>query len=541
VRERLKIGQLLVQAGLIDEEQLEEALAAQKTSGKMLCQTLIDLNYVREGQVLPILAKQYGCSFAEVGRLTLQPDIFKVIPRELIRKLHVLPIRVKDGVLTVAMSNPLDLEILDLLKGRTSMRIEPVVAMEESIDRAIAVADPGSKVAVKDVPKVAPTAIADQHIVEAIERGVNAVHFEPKEDGLLVRFSAGELLEDAVKYPQDLQDTIINRVKILSGVDTTDSRLPLAGSAKALLAGYEVDLLTETCPVIYGERALVRIRRGQQDIMLLKDLGLTEDGAKNIEAVLSKPTGLILVAGPKGCGKTTTICAILEGVGLQKRNSFAIEDPVEFELDHVNQVELNHRAGLNFSMALEACLKQDPDVLGFGMIPAYTVLETAFVAATNNCLITLPVPAGDPAGALGHIMDLGIRSFALGSALACIVSQRLVKRLCNDCKQPYTPTPDLLTEFRLRPDLKNVAFFKAMGCERCKDTGFTGHEGVLAILVASPELKGAVMEGQKDASLREIIGNTATGSLDYEVVRKLASGVTTVEEARRVFHTAGVS
>jgi len=541
VRQRQKIGELLVQAGLIDEEQLDEALAAQKTSGKPLCQTLIDLHYVREGQVLPILAKQYGCSFAEVGRLTIQPDAYKTVPRDLVRKLHVLPIRAKDGVLTVAMANPLDLETLDLLKARTHMRVEPVVAMEESIDQAIKGIDPGSGVAVGAPAGVAPTSIADQHIVEAIERGVNAIHFEPREDGLLVRFSSGEILDDVAKHPAELQDTIINRVKILSGVDTTDSRLPLAGSARAVLGSYEVDLLTETCPVIYGERALVRIRRGQQGIMSMDDLGFTEDGLKSLKGILSRPTGLILVTGPKGSGKTTTLCAILENVGKEKKNSFSIEDPVEFELNHVNQMELNHRAGLDFSLALDASLKQDPEILGFGMIPPYNVLETAFVAATNNCLIALPVPAGDPAGALGHIMDLGIRSFTLGSSLACILSQRLVKKLCDQCKQPFTPDPELLMEFRLRPDLKNVAFFKAIGCESCKDTGFVGHEGVVAVLVASPELKGAVMEGQKDASLREIIANTATGSLDYEVVRKLASGVTTVEEARRVFHSAGVS
>ena len=553
---RKRLGDILQDQGLLSDQELAAALEEQKRTGDRLGDTLVRLNLVTASQAADALSEHLKIDRVDLNRRYLSPEIVDIIPGSIIVSKHVLPIEIQDGVLIVAMADPLDINVMDDLQRLTGKIIKPVVATEgeiaDAFQRTRNIAQSAKELISRyeddektqetdeveylgDAPGVK---LANLILEQAITQKASDVHLEPHEHGMRVRYRIDGLLRDIMEIPKHLRGDVNSRIKIMGGLDITERRKPQDGRIQMTLAGQEVGMKVTSLPTVYGEKIVARLLHKSSNLLELEDFGFSPKNLQKMEQVLLLNQGLILVTGPTGSGKSTTLYAFLNRLNSPEKNIVTVEDPVEYRLDGVNQVQVNPKVGLTFATGLRTVLRQDPDVIMVGEIRDEETGEIAVRSALTGHLVLSTLHTNSAVATITRLVNMGLESFILSSTIIGIVAQRLVRTICRDCKEPSRLTDPLLIRYIRSLNLEPpTTVYRGKGCPICNNTGYRGRTAIAEVLVFNKELRRAVEADVGEAELLEIALRGGMTTLQHDAVNKLIAGVTTSEEIIRTVYT----
>ncbi len=547
-----RLGRMLVRAGVISDEQLSEAVS--RAAGRSLPVVLDELGYATENRVAQAVAEQMGLVFVDIGSYDLDPHAATLVTTEMMRKYLVLPIKVEDEELVVAMADPANIFAMDDLHIVTRKDIRPVVAAESdllaAIDRFSAnqtnvnemLDDFEDSIAgievVEDAGEGDESGVAkllNQIITDAIRQGAGDVYIESLETEMRVRFRVDGVCQQVLTMPKKIQRQLISRLKIQSGMDIAERRIPQDGRFGVVLDGKGVDFRVATLPLVYGELAVLRLLRKDSIMMSLKDLGFLQYNMDRLLEALRLPYGAILVTGPTGSGKSTTLYAAINETNDPKSNLITVEDPVEYRLAGLSQVHVNEKAGLTFAAALRSILRQDPDKVMIGEIRDRETGTIAIEAALTGHLVLSTLHTNDAPSAITRLTEMGIEPFLTASAVTLVLAQRLARRLCPECKEPFTPEESALQRigFPYTPG-EPLKLYRAVGCKKCNGIGYKGRMGIHEVMTMSEKLERLTVEhASADALMRTSIEEGML-TLRDDGFSKVKLGQTSIEEILRV-------
>lgn len=556
-----RLGELLVEAGLLTQEKLAEALNAQKTTGKRLGQTLIEMNAISEEEMAFSLAMQLRIPYVDLKNLEIPGKVLEAIPEEISRKFLCTPIALKNNVLDVAMADPLDLNMMKDLQFITGYSIQPAISTSSQILELLqkhfhpdkSIGDIAEDFAGEDIMEFLPereirdeeeerpeeakdspfVKMVDLIIKNAIKKRASDVHIEAQESQVRVRNRIDGVLQDSIKLPKWTQPIIISRIKVLGGMDIAEKRLPQDGRIKVRTKTGSVDLRVSTLPTYYGEKAVIRILNKQESFLTLKQLGFSTKSLATMHNSVLQPQGMVLITGPTGSGKTSTLYACMQAIKSDEVNIVTVEDPVEFELAGINQVQINEKVGLTFPYVLRSILRQDPNVIMIGEIRDVDTAEIALQASLTGHLVLSTLHTNDAPSAITRLLDIGLAPYMIASSVVCIVAQRLVRVVCQECKEEYVPNPEQLS--RLGLDSKNLPFkfYRGAGCSKCGNTGFKGRTVIDEVMVMSRKLRELTQNGASADQLREAAMALGMTTLGISGMTKIEMGITTIDEVLR--------
>ena len=560
VNKKKRLGDILIDAGIIDKTQLDIALAAQKEKGLKLGETLIELEFTSEVEIATALHRQLNIDFIILSDRLIDSDITRLVGEEILRKHSVMPFEFKKGypnVIRVAMSNPLDFVAIDDIAIVTNLQVEPAVATSQDIAAAIdkyygnvealkvaqrytqerdslIKAEQISQEAFSEELENAPIVVLVRSIIEqGIRRRASDIHIEPLPEDIRVRYRVDGVLDKGRRYNLELMSAIIARVKILSGLDISEKRRPQDGRISMTVARIDYDIRTSILPTVYGEKIVMRIASKSGFTRDKRELGFTEDELVKFERMISQPHGIILITGPTGSGKSTTLYAILTSLNKDGINLITIEDPVEAHIPGVNQVQVNEKVNLNFASALRSILRQDPDVIIIGEIRDQETAEIAVKASITGHLVASTIHTNSAAGTVTRMTDMGVEPYLLSESLAGIIAQRLVRRLCPDCKR-YKEATDTEKHILGFPATKPIKVYQPVGCIKCNDTGYIGRIGVYETLETSVRIKEAIRKKWPTDAIAEIAESEGMQPLRTRAVELVMQCITSVEELVRI-------
>jgi len=557
-----KIGEILKNKGLLTEDQLTQLEFESVNSGVPLEQILKERKIVSEEDLTKAKAEAFNIPFVTVADKGISVEILGLIPEPVARRYQLIPFDREDNVLKVAMVDPLDLTAIKFVERKSGLKVQPFFATPSDISLAIsqqyaqAITSEISK-AVKEVKTVTPQNIAQlsalpgtireepiaKIVSTLLEYGIKArasdIHIEPQENKTRVRYRIDGILHEKIVLPKKVHDSVVSRIKILAGMKIDEKRVPQDGRFNFKMGDSEVDLRVSTLPSVYGEKVVMRLLKKSGGVPTLPELGLSGTSLRNLENSIARPHGIILVCGPTGSGKTTTLYSILSKISTPKVNVITIEDPVEYQIPGVNQVQVNPAAGLTFASGLRSFLRQDPDIIMVGEIRDKETAELAVQAALTGHLVFSTVHTNTAAGAIPRLLDLGAPAFLLASSLNCVVGQRVVRRVCLKCKEEYTPPPSVLKDIKevlgkLFPKNKKIVLARGKGCPECNNTGYLGRIGIFEVLPVTEKIARLILEEppagkiEKEAIAQGMITMKQDGYL------KALEGITTIEEVLRV-------
>ncbi len=536
------LGQMLIDAGYLTEEQLDIALKEQKRTGEKLGEILIRMGFVTREDILKVLSRQWGVPYIDLKRTFVDPNAIKLVPEETARENKLIPIEVKDNKLIVAMANPNDIYAIDLIESLTGYKVDPRLADEESIFKAIelyyGVAKSPDQVIEESIRKALaeesaegtpPIAeLVDMIVVKAAMERATDIHIEPDERVVRVRYRVDGILRSYYTLPKKIYSAVVTRVKIISGLDISEQRLPQDGAFTMPFGLKEISVRVSTYPTLYGESIVMRLLN-KASLLSLDQLGFTEEHLRILKRLINKPYGMIVVTGPTGSGKTTTLYSILSVLNALEKNIMTVEDPSEYRLPLIKQSQVNEKAGFTFAKALRAILRHDPDVILIGEMRDTETAEMGFRAAMTGHLVFSTVHANTAAAAIPRLIDMGIEPFIVASSLLAVIAQRLVRRICPKCKEEYKPDPEILRMLGL--DENAGPFYRGKGCEHCKNTGYKGRIGIFEIIEITPEISRLIAE---KASAYDIEKAANLKTMKDDGIEKALKGITTLEEVLRV-------
>jgi len=558
------IGEIFVEEGYVTREELLAILGNREDTLEPLGNLLVRLGKISEKQKLKCVGLQMGVPFVDLARIEIEPTASRIIPHAVAVRLLAIPIEKTEVATSVAMVNPLDLSAIDELSALTGLEVDPLLATEEDVRDAIfrcfgayddlgelvgeavrgvdseglRLAGPDEEeeqvnvVELREVVEGAPVVkLANALMMRAIQMRASDIHIEPHQRKVRVRFRIDGLLQEVMVVPKDLQHPLISRIKIIATLDIAERRIPQDGRCTLITGQGQYDFRVSTFPSVFGENVVIRILDKSSATMDLNKLGLTDDMMGRLQARLVEPQGLIIVNGPTGSGKTTTLYASLHFINKIFRNIITIEDPVEYQLDGIVQGNVNARAGVTFATGLRSILRQDPDVILIGEIRDGETASIAVESALTGHLVLSSLHANDSAGAITRLVDMGIEPFLLSSSLTCSVAQRLVRTVCPKCQEVYEPAPEALELLGLSPD---HVYKKGKGCDNCAKTGYRGRLGVYEILEVNSEIRRMIVAGKHSDEIRHAAEDAGMMSLRHEARAKVLAGLTTVEEVLRV-------
>jgi type IV pilus assembly protein PilB len=558
-----KLGEVLVSEGKISPEQLEEALAIQREDGRrQLREILISMGYASEVDLARALAKRLRLEFVEITERDVERGAAALVDRRVLRKHGAVPLRVEDGKLVVAMSDPTNFYALEDLSMLSGHPIRPVVALEDEIrrvfDRAFAIGaevtefledaaedsssleDAGEvELGVDAGPEEAPIVkLVGAILQRAVGEGASDIHIEPRAKELTVRFRVDGVLREVMSVPQKLQGGVIARLKILGNLDIAERRLPQDGRFSVRSGGQKVDLRVASLPTVFGEKVVLRLLDTSSVEANLKKLGFAGRDLERFEEVYRRPYGAILVTGPTGSGKSTTLYATLAELNFPDKNIITVEDPVEYRMRGINQIQVNPKAGLTFASGLRSILRADPDVVMIGEIRDYETAKISVEAALTGHLVLATLHTNDAPAAVARLTDMGVEPFLTASAVDCVIAQRLARRLCERCKEPVKIERELLEALDfpfglLREGEEPLSFHKPVGCERCGGTGYKGRMGIYELMRVDEEVKEMILKRTSAGEIAHTAERAGMVRLREDGLLKAAGGITTVEEVLR--------
>jgi type IV pilus assembly protein PilB len=544
------LGERLLDAGLLTQPQLDLALSEQKRQGKRLGQVLVDLGFVPAEVIAGTLANESNTELVDIGKTVLDDDLLKLVKRDVALKHKLLPLSLKDGVLTVALADAFDVVAIDRLERETGYTIQVVTAPEDEILEAVAkhyeqsrsIGDTielivqGGLASEEDPEDGSPLVrLVDQIIALGIKSKATDIHIEPDERILRVRLRIDGVLRQEALLPKQIQPAVTARIKLLADLDITEKRAPQDGRIHFVFGNSKVDLRVSTLPTNHGESIVMRILDGGRVTLALADLGYSQSDQKLIESLVSRPHGMVLVTGPTGSGKTTTLYTTLGLIDTASKSVFTLEDPIEYSLGMIRQTQVRSDLGMDFASGLRALLRQDPDVILIGEIRDTETAQLAVRAALTGHLVLSTLHTNDAIGAIPRLIDMGIEPYLLPSSLAAIVGQRLVRRNCETCKES-APVPEALLE---NPTVRELIgetreVWQGRGCDACRNTGFDGRLAIYEILSVDDDLHAPIVQGAPASELLKIARQNGMRSMVEDGVQKALAGHTTLAEVLRV-------
>ncbi len=550
-----RLGKILVQSGVISDEQLENALA-QAGSGSITT-VLASLGYADEAFVARTVAESTGLQFIDLAVADVDAHAATLIPIEAAKRYHALPIRIEDEELVVAMSDPANVLAIDDLRIVTGYSVRPVVVTESDLMNALeklSTAQTSVQDMMEDLEdslgldateedeeeeasdEDAPVAkLMNLVITEAVRQNAGNIYLEPHENDMRVRFRVDGVCQDILRSPKRMHRQLISRIKVASGMDIAEKRVPQDGRFSVSLEGKAVDFRVAVLPLVHGELAVMRLLQRDSIMMSLQDLGFHEGPLKHLREALELPYGAILVTGPTDSGKTTTLYAAINETNDPGTNLITVEDPVEYRLPGLSQVQVHEKAGLTFSAALRSILRQDPDTVMIGEIRDKETGTIAIEAALTGHLVLSTVHTNDAPSAITRLSEMGIEPFLTASAVTCVVAQRLARRLCSDCKEPYVPDEEALTRIKFPFEPGNPPrIFRAVGCKRCGGIGYRGRLGVIEVFSMSEEIERLTVSHSSTEVIREQAIAEGMQPLLQDGFAKVKMGLTSIEEIMRV-------
>jgi len=574
------LGEMLVASGLIKEEQLKLALDGQKKQGGKIGEILVNLGFISEHNLATFLGRQLHIPYIEIEKQLIDVDAVKMIPADMARRVAAIPLYKDREALVVAMADPLNIFGLDDIQKATGREIRQVVAtrtdIQKSIDRYYGMSQSietaamdfaGAKGGAAAVPMEMLGATAEDApvvklvsmvIAQAIMDRASDIHIDPEGDHITIRYRIDGVLSEARTLPREMHAPIVSRIKIMANMDIAEKRVPQDGrfqarithsdsgpvvtavfrerSALRMTGDVTVDIRVSTLPVIQGETVVMRILDRSHVIMTLEGLHFTDEMLNRYRKLITRPYGMILVTGPTGSGKTTTLYASINTIDRKANNLVTVEDPVEYQMMGVNQVQVNPKAGVTFASGLRSILRQDPDIIMVGEIRDRETAEIAIHAALTGHLVFATLHTNDAAGAAIRLMDMGIEPFLIASSTIGIMAQRLARRICERCKQPYPAAPELLKSLGIEAGA--VTFYRGEGCPACKSSGYQGRIGIYELIEMNDDIRRLIVAKASSSAINASAAQKGSKTLRQEGLTRAASGITSVEEVLRVTQEA---
>jgi type IV pilus assembly protein PilB len=591
----VRIGELLLKEKRITPEQLQQALNHQKASGGKLGYNLVKMGFVKDEEITALLSKQYGVPSINLTQFEIDPAVIKLIPAETANKYQIVPLSRAGATLTIAMTDPTNVFAMDDIKFMTGYNVEPVVASETAVTDAIqkyyavtaaksggpgggasaasvttvssgpsalemaskgleelqaTLEEAGDVEVLEELQEISAEALAKQGedapvvrlvnvvLMSAIQKGASDIHIEPYEKELRVRYRIDGILYPIMNPPLKLRDAISSRIKIMSKLDIAEKRLPQDGRIKIRFNDgngmKEIDFRVSILPTLFGEKIVMRLLDKDKLMLDMTRLGFESESLEKFERAILRPWGMVLVTGPTGSGKTNTLYSSIAKINTPETNIMTAEDPVEFNLVGINQVQMRENIGLNFAAALRSFLRQDPNIILVGEIRDFETAEIAVKAALTGHLVLSTLHTNDAPSTINRLMNMGIEPFLVASSVHLICAQRLVRRICSNCKEPHPHAPPALVQAGFsQEDANSVTPMKGAGCERCNNTGYKGRVGLYEVMEVSEELRELILVGASGLELRRKAVDEGMITLRGSGLRKVKDGVTTIEEVVR--------
>ncbi|MBV9486386.1 MAG: Flp pilus assembly complex ATPase component TadA [Frankiaceae bacterium] len=549
-----QLGDILLEDGLVTQQQLFDAYDEHQKAGRALGRVLVDRGVLTESQLVAALAQQIGMKFVDLADYPIDGAALASVPQAVCRRYNALPIGYEDGKLLVAMSDPANVFAIDDMRSITGVDVKPVVATKSDVTSAInryhrADSDlddltmvleqeedeslDGLKEVVEDAPIVK---FVNLLITQAINDRASDIHLEPTERELRVRFRIDGVLHEIMKSPKNIQAGVISRLKIMADINIAERRIPQDGRLSVNVAGKKIDLRVATLPTVWGEKVVMRVLDNSTAMMRLSDLGFSQNNYDRYAVSFTKPYGMILVTGPTGSGKSTTLYATLNIVSRPEINVITVEDPVEYRIGGINQVQVNPKAGLTFASALRSILRSDPDVVLIGEIRDHETAQIAIEAALTGHLVLSSLHTNDAPSAMTRLVEMGIEPFLVGSALDAVLAQRLARKLCEKCKEPYTPEPEALLSARFpwQDGEPLPTLHRAIGCAACAKTGYRGRLALHEVMGVSEEIERLTVARASAIEIEKVAREQGMTSLRLDGMEKVVAGITSLEEILRV-------
>jgi type IV pilus assembly protein PilB len=549
-----QLGDILLEDGLVTQQQLFDAYDEHQRAGRALGRVLVDRGVLTESQLVAALAQQIGMKFVDLTDYPVDGAALASVPQAVCRRYNALPIGYEDGKLLVAMSDPANVFAIDDIRSITNADVKPVVATKSDVTSAInrfhradsdlddltMVLDQeeeenldGLKEVVEDAPIVK---FVNLLITQAINDRASDIHLEPTERELRVRFRIDGVLHEIMRSPKNIQAGVTSRLKIMADINIAERRVPQDGRLSVTVAGKKIDLRVATLPTVWGEKVVMRVLDNSTAMMRLSDLGFSQANYDRYAVSFTKPYGMILVTGPTGSGKSTTLYATLNIVSRPEINVITVEDPVEYRIGGINQVQTNPKAGLTFATALRSILRADPDVVLIGEVRDHETAQIAIEAALTGHLVLTSLHTNDAPSAMTRLVEMGIEPFLVGSALDAVLAQRLARRLCEKCKEPYTPEPEYLisSRFPWQDGEPLPTLHRAVGCAGCAKTGYRGRLALHEVMTVSEEIERLTVARASAIEIGKVAVEQGMSSLRMDGMEKVLAGVTSLEEILRV-------
>ncbi|HPR64639.1 MAG TPA: type IV-A pilus assembly ATPase PilB [Thermoanaerobaculia bacterium] len=565
----LRLGELLVKSKLISEQQLQEALNFQKEKGGKLGEALVGLGLITEQDITEVLSQQFGVPAIDLEHFEIDENVVKIIPADVARKYHVMPVSRTGATLTLAMGDPTNVFAIDDIKFLTGYNVEPVIASESAIHRAIdnyygtthavelkkvmddiaSAEDAALEVMEEDEEmdlaeleaesEQAPVVrLVNLILTDAVKRGASDIHIEPYEKIFRVRFRIDGVLYEVMNPPMKLRDAIISRVKILSKLDIAEKRLPQDGRIKLKMKlqdkSKDLDLRVSVLPTLFGEKIVMRLLDKDNLMLDMTRLGFEPESLKYFEEAIFRPWGMVLVTGPTGSGKTNTLYSAIQRINTPEVNIMTAEDPVEFNLAGVNQVQMHEAIGLNFAATLRSFLRQDPNIILVGEIRDFETAEIAVKAALTGHLVLSTLHTNDAPSSVTRMVNMGIEPFLVATSVNLIAAQRLVRRVCQNCKEEVDVPPQALINIGFTPEeAKSINIVKGKGCEKCNNTGHKGRVALYEVMAMTDDLRELILSGASAMELKQRAVEEGMLSLRRSGLVKIMNGITSIEEVVR--------
>lgn len=557
-----RIGDILIEQVLITPQQLEEVLKMQSAGNKKrIGEILVELGTISKEELFEVLQYIYETEYIDLSNYVIDPKVISLIPEKVALRYRLIPLSINDNELVVAMANSLDVYAIDFVRGHTKIKkIKTMLAAEDDILSTInsyyelgeykdIIEKLGTEITFKEeededlqrleaISKEAPIIqLVNMLIVQGVKDRASDIHIEPNEKGLLIRFRIDGMLHDNRILPNRIKAAIISRVKILAKMDITERRLPQDGRFQVKFGIREVDLRVSTIPTVFGEKVVLRILDKSKGLIKLKNLGFLAEQLDQFKSIILKSYGIILLTGPTGSGKTTTLYAALNKVNSNEKNIITVEDPVEYKLNRVNQIQILPKIDLTFANALRSILRQDPDVIMVGEIRDTETAQIAVQAALTGHLVFSTLHTNDAASALTRLLDMGIEPFLISSSVIGVIAQRLVRVICEKCKEEYVPSEDILYGLKIKDRLNNdskIKLYRGKGCSFCKNTGYYGRTSIYELIVLDEEIKSLIVTKASSNVINNLAIKNGMKTLKDSGMEKALQGITTIEEVLRV-------
>jgi len=559
IKRTILLGEMLISKGLISRRELDLGLKEHQRSGQFLGITLVKLGIIKEDELYPILSEQLDIPYVKIKEISIDAKALEKVPAKFACHYKLMPVKFEKDILTVALSDPLDVRTIDDLRLLLGCEVAGVLATESDIGEAIRkyygigaetieeIINTGEmageiKLTVsktEDIEGLAEDAsiikFVNQILVQAVKDSSTDIHIEPYEDELKIRYRVDGILYD-IPIPQNIkyfQSAIVSRIKIMAGLDIAERRLPQDGRIKIRVGGEELDLRISILPTQFGESVDIRLLSGKM-LYSLENLGLSLSNLEMLEKLIRKPHGIIFVTGPTGSGKTTTLYSCLSKINSKDKKIITIEDPIEYQLKGVTQIQIHLRIGLSFATGLRSMLRHDPDIMMVGEVRDFETAEITIRVALTGHLVFSTLHTNDACGGITRLLDMGIEPYLVASPVECFIAQRLVRIICPHCKVEKKPDRETLREFGIENNLNDIAIYEGKGCESCKFTGYKGRTAIYEFLLMTEEIRGLLLQRASSDQIKKKALEQGMHTLRMDGWEKVKKGITTINEVIRV-------